>query len=209
MPLVTVFTADVIDSRRHGEVAGFLTTRLADLTHPVLLTPFTVSRGDEFQGLCRGSLRAPEIVRLLRYRCRPLSFRLGIGIGEGPATEASSSWGLNGEAFFRAREALERTKKKTTLLTAVVSGDERLDAVAEGIFVLLDAVWTRWTKEQWEAVLAYERYGTYEAAGQVLGIAFQNVAKRCRAARWPAVRVAETALRRLGELMACSSPEQG
>jgi len=123
--------------------------------------------------------------------------------------EAPSSWGLTGEAFFRAREALDRTKKKTALLTAVVSGDERLDAIAEGLFVLLDAIWSRWTEEQWEAVLAYERYGTYEAAGRVLGIAFQNVAKRCRAARWPAVCVAETALRRLGELIAYSSPDQG
>ena len=209
MPIVTVLTADVIASRRHGEVGGFLAERLANLEHPALLTPFKISRGDEIQGLCRGSLEAPEIVRRLRYHCRPLALRIGIGIGEGPVTEAPSSWDLNGEAFFRAREALEKTKKRGNLLTGVVCGDERFDGLAEALFGLLDAIWSRWTEEQWEAVMAYERYGTYEAAGRVLGIAFQNVAKRCRAARWPAVCVAETALRRLGELIAYSSPDQG
>lgn len=206
MALVTVLTADVIASRARGDVGPFLAERLARLEHPALLTPFTVSRGDEIQGLCRGSLTAPEIVRLLRYHCRPLSLRLGIGIGQGPVAGAASSWELSGEAFFRAREALERTKKRAGLLTAVASGDERFDAIAEALFGLLDAIWSRWTGEQWEAVMAYERYGTYEAAGRALGIAFQNVAKRCQAARWPAVRAAEAAARRLGELIAQSSP---
>ena len=209
MALVTVLTADVVASRARGDVGPFLAGRLAGLEHPALLTPFTVSRGDEIQALCRGSLEAPEIVRLLRYHCRPLSLRLGIGIGRGPAEGAASSWELSGEAFFRAREALERTGKRGNLLTGVVCGDERLEAIAEALFGLLDAVWSRWTGGQWEAVMAYERHGTYEAAGRALGIAFQNAAKRCHSARWPAVRAAEAAARRLGELIAQSSPQQG
>ena len=209
MAKVTVLTADVVDSRRQDDLRKFLVERLARITHPFLETTFTMSRGDEIQGVCRGALEAPELARWLRYHCRPLILRLGIGIGVPPEEKAVSSWDMSGEAFFRARAALERLKAGKSPRTLVVSGDEQVDAMANALFELMDATSSRWTAGQWEAVAAYERKGTYEAAGTVLGIALQNVEKRCRAARWPSVRTGEAALRRLGAWHPDRSPVRG
>jgi hypothetical protein len=209
MAIVTVLTADVVESRRQDDLRRFLAERLARLRHPLLETAFTVSRGDEIQGVCRGALEAPELARWLRYHCRPLVLRLGIGIGASPEEKAVSSWDMNGEAFFRARAALERLKSGKSPRTLVVSGDEQTDTIANALFELMDATLSRWTGGQWEAVAAYERDGTYEAAGAVLGIALQNVEKRCRAARWPAVRTGEAALRKLGGWRHGRSPLPG
>lgn len=197
--MVTVITADVIGSRQQGALMRQIPERLAALSHPMLWTAFSLSRGDEIQGVCRGVLAAPELVRRLRHCCRPLSLRIGIGAGPEPEDKADSSWVLSGEAFFDAREALERVKGARHARTLAALRDEGLDAVANAILALMDAIQSRWTAAQWEAVAAYESFGTYEAASKSLGIALQNVEKRCRAARWYAVRAGEAALRRLGE----------
>jgi len=208
LSLITVITADVVNSKRAGDVRQTLQERADRVVSPLLAWPFKVSRGDEIQGVCRGVLAAPEIVRHLVYQARPFLLRLGLGIGPAPSERAASPWELSGEAFFRAREALENRRDKHASIR-LVSGDARLDLAADAVFTLMDTIWSRWTREQWDAVMAYERDGTYEAAGATLGIALQNVEKRCRAARWYAVRAGEEALRGLGRFHDVDSPRLG
>lgn len=69
------------------------------------------------------------------------------------------------------------------------------------MLLLLDTVEMGWTDAQWEAVHVYERAGTYAAAGDRLGVAAQNVHKRCQAAHWAVVREAEDALRLAASLV--------
>ncbi len=173
--------------------------RLAELAHPLLITPFSMSRGDEIQAACSGFLQAPELVRQLRFACLPVRLRVGIGLGEVDVGHGSaSSWDMSGSAFVRARESMESLGKSSRARTAIRSQSQEFDEAANAILTLVDAIQNRWTRAQWDAVHHYERLGTYQAAGKVLGVAMQNVQKRCRAADWAAVRAAEEALRRLG-----------
>lgn len=212
LELVTVITADIIRSREAGDLLAALPSKVAAITHPLLMTTFSLSRGDEIQAVCRGPLQAPELVRQLRFACLPLRLRIGVGVGEIESSEPGmpgvagardgsiTSWDMNGSAFTRAREALESLGKGTVPRTAARCGDPLLDEAANAIWALSDAIQRRWTRAQWEAIDRYERLGTYEAAGRALGIALQNVQKRCKAASWPAVRQGEEALRRLGQV---------
>ncbi len=211
MHLATVITADVVGSRQQDAAMALLPERLKALQHPLLVHGFAMSRGDEIQGLADGLLAAPQLIRKLRYASRPLTLRVGVGLGAVPSPQgALTSWDLSGEAFFRARQALDALKKTNRPVpnTSVVSWDGGLDAIADALFALLDAVCARWTQAQWEATIAYETAGTYEAAAKALGIAFQNVEKRCRAARWSAVRAGEAGLHKLGGLYLKYSPAQ-
>ncbi|NMB47108.1 MAG: hypothetical protein GX998_11960 [Firmicutes bacterium] len=101
---MTVITADIIQSRVRSDVAASIPARLPRLEHPHLVTGFAMSRGDEIQGVLSGWLTAPEVLRLLRYICRPLQLRVGIGLGIHAGRLAENPWDLNGPAFFRARE---------------------------------------------------------------------------------------------------------
>ncbi|MDK2931803.1 MAG: hypothetical protein PWR07_1934 [Bacillota bacterium] len=207
---MTVITADIIRSREARDLLAALPDKLAAVAHPLLATAFSVSRGDEIQAVCLGPFQAPELVRQLRFVCLPLRLRVGVGIGEIEAGQGSaSSWDMNGSAFTRAREALESLGKGTAPRTAVRSGDPLFDEAANALWALMDAIQQRWTPGQWAAVHHYERLGTYEAAGKALGVALQNVQKRCKAASWPAVKQAEQALRRLGEQWGRNSPLHG
>ncbi len=205
-----MITADIIRSREARDLLAALPDKLAAVAHPLLATAFSVSRGDEIQAVCRGPLQAPELARQLRFACLPLRLRVGVGIGEIEAGQGSpSSWDMNGSAFTRAREALECLGKGTAPRTAVRSSDPLFDEAANALWALMDAIQQRWTPGQWDAVHHYERLGTYEAAGKALGVALQNVQKRCKAASWPAVKQAEQALRRLGQEWGRTSPLRG
>lgn len=209
MEKITVITADVIGSRAAGMRADYLSSTLAGFSSPALLVPFSVSRGDELQGIMAGWLPFPQLVRKLRWHCRPLGLRIGIGIGYFQGELGTDPWKLNGPAFFRARQALEAIGASKEPATQVVTGQSALDALVNSAWLLLDTVVSRWTGGQWEAVMAYEEAGTMAAAADVLGVATQNVQKRCKAAHWNQVRQAEQGLGKLEELARSLHPEQG
>lgn len=201
MQRITVITADVIGSRGAGVAPNFLATNLAQISHTHLLLAFSVSRGDELQGIMQGWLAAPELVRVLRMHCRPLELRIGLGLGCYEGVLKSDSWKMNGPAFFRARQALETISEKKEAATRISTGFTGLDSVLNSAWIMLDTVISGWTPGQWEAVNAYERAGTFAAAAKVLGVAPQNVQKRCKAAKWNQVRQAEKGLAQLDQLL--------
>ncbi|NMB25749.1 MAG: hypothetical protein GX986_09470 [Firmicutes bacterium] len=199
---ITVITADIIQSRAKGHAVASLPERLSELKHSQLLAGFAMSRGDEIQGVLSGWLTAPEVIRLLRYTCRPLHLRVGIGLGVHEGRLERNPWDLTGPAFFGARSALDDLKRSRRVKTKVVTGGaNELDRLLNAIMLLLDTVEMNWTEAQWEAVHVYEALGTYAAAGDKLGVAAQNVHKRCQAAHWNAVREAENALRAAAKLL--------
>lgn len=191
----TVISADVVDSRRQAITVEEKRSILSGIEHSDLLTPFTISRGDEVQAVLEGTVLPLDLIRQLRYLCRPLALRIGIGIGQiSSGLGKETSWAMNGPAFFRSRRALEELKKERRAFTTVQTGDQEFDRLAGALLILIDTIQSRWTNAQWAAVMLYEEKGAYQKVAEVLGIAYQNVEKRCRAAHWWAVQKAESAL---------------
>ena len=210
MALFTVITADVINSRQQGAVVEEKKKGLSELVSLELLTPFSFSRGDEIQGVCVSRQISPALLRQLRYFCLPLKLRIGIGWGRiTSGLGVKSSWQMDGPAFYRARQALEEVKKDWRLHTMLVSGDQAFDQAVNALFTLYDTIQSRWTTEQWEGVMVYEEAGTYQKAADRLGVAFQNVEKRCRAAHWWAIQTAEEALQQMPSKLTSVHPLVG
>lgn len=201
MRKITVLTADIIGSRKAGLEQDTLTSRLNGFVHPALLVPFTLSRGDEVQGIMSGWLTAPQLVRMLRWLCKPHKLRIGIGTGYYDGIIGADSWKLSGPAFYRARQALDSIAASKDAATRVVTGQGGMDALVNSALLLLDTVTARWTPGQWEAVMTYEQEGTYAAAAELLGVAAQNVQKRTKAAHWHSVRQAEQGLSQVEGLL--------
>lgn len=200
MPVFSVITADIIDSRLHPGFNLELKTKLDKFRPEAMLTPFSLSQGDEVQGVCRDLETLPYVIRLLRDCCRPLKIRIGVGIGQIDPWEpetTENSWNMNGEAFFRAREAVQLLHEEKFPGTKFKSGDRYFDLSINTSYLLLDLVVSKWTEEQWKAIVAYEKYQTYQKAAQVLHIARQNVQKRCQAASWDVIKTVENNLTQL------------
>ena len=155
-----------------------------------------VLRGDELQAVLRPDAPVLSIVTYVRAHFalgvdHPAELRAGIGRGTIARLSPKGPFASDGEAFHRAREALDHLKKRSqSAMTAWSSGDPLLDAMAATVLGLTDALASRWTRPQLEAIAGrLEDKGLHDIA-QATGVRFQNVSKRLRAASWNEVHQA-------------------
>ncbi|MGC9384609.1 MAG: SatD family protein [Kosmotogaceae bacterium] len=207
MGSLAVITADIVKSREKDILREKITSKIDKFDCPELAIPFSVSRGDELQGVIEKPHNIAKVIRKLRYFVKPLKLHVGVGIGEIDKTElqkARSSWDLNGNTFIKARDALDIAKKNRLYKTVVITGDKFADTCVNTIFLLLDSLESEWTEKQWEAVHTYESAGTYEKASKRLGSTIQNIQQHCSSAKWSVIREAEEKL----ELLLKELPEE-
>jgi len=80
-----------------------------------LISPITLTIGDEFQSVMRNGRGLFKIIDDLDLKMRPVQLRYGIGIGKiNTAINSKISIGMDGPAFHMARDALDRCKKEKT-----------------------------------------------------------------------------------------------
>jgi SatD family (SatD) len=167
-----------------------------------------VLKGDELQAVLKPDAPALGILTDLRAGLvvesgRRIDLRAGLGCGTIQRLSSKGPFASEGEAFHRARAALERAKQAGgTGLTAWRTGDETFDGAADALLGVTDALVTRWTAPQWEAVAGrLQGKGLHDIARET-EVSFQSVSKRLRAASWNEVQQAfawlESAASRLG-----------
>lgn len=83
---------------------------------------FTITLGDEFQGLLKNGANVMNIIQKIEKEIYPIKIRLGIGIGE-ITTEINRniSIGADGPAYYKAREAVNSLKDIEKKRKAVVT----------------------------------------------------------------------------------------
>jgi hypothetical protein len=154
-----------------------------------------VLRGDELQAVLQPGAPALRIVTYLRAQLviaagRSLALRVGLGSGTIQRLSRRGPFASEGEAFHRAREALEAAKRGSGRLTGWITGDPFVDRLAAVTLALLDSYTARWTSPQWEAIAGrLEGKGLHEIA-RAERVSFQSVSKRLRAATWSEVQQA-------------------
>jgi hypothetical protein len=102
-----------------GEKLSRFNSRLQD--H--LAVKFALFRGDEIQGVFKTTAHLPQLIRQFRFQLRPLALRIGVGIGSiETGLEQEYSWQMDGSAFHRSREALERIARSRSEATRFAGG---------------------------------------------------------------------------------------
>src|SRR6266540_3458015 len=127
---VVVVIADVVRSREIRDRSTFQrhlkkTVGALSARHPDLLSPYTVTLGDEFQAVYE---RAERVFRdfcvLQRMLCpHRIRFAIGVGVLTTPLNHRMSI-GMDGPAFHLARRGMEELKQSGSLLRVVMPGDE-------------------------------------------------------------------------------------
>jgi DNA-directed RNA polymerase specialized sigma24 family protein len=108
---VFVITADQVGSRTARDLAGAARDRIEDLHGARLALPADRTAGDEIQALTEDSETALTIVLDLTRRGE-WSVGVGCGAVRLPLPEATRE--ATGDAFYAARDAVDRAKKKPT-----------------------------------------------------------------------------------------------
>jgi hypothetical protein len=182
-----VLTIDQRASRRRGDRVPELLDTLPGRGAPGMVLAFDRTVGDEVQGVLDDATAVLDVVQT--------AARLGewsVGVGIGPVDEPlpGSTREGSGAAFVRAREAVERAKRRAGDTPVAVVGASRgpgadRAADAEAVLRLLAGVAERRTAAGWEVVDLLRAGLSQRAAAERLGVSGQAVSQRVRASMWP------------------------
>jgi SatD family (SatD) len=182
-----VLLADVIGSSARKDLRAVLAKRLEVATRAHVGTrirlPYAITAGDEFQSILAAKVNIPELIFDLRLRMRPLRLRIGIGFGEVPGRMQRPVNRMGGEAFQRARRALERIKEgrsKFDVLTAFQSGNEIFDSAANLIYALQDTLLLKITNKQWDTIQVFRAKRRLRSTARILKLNQSTVSRNLK-----------------------------
>lgn len=143
---------------------------------------FTITLGDEFQGLLKTSDQILNIIERIKMKMYPVKIRFGIGYGTiETKINRELSIGADGPAFHKARNMIDEIKKneKAKLgkdINVMFSVDKDYDALINATLALCSFVEKKWTKRQREIIYDYIQYGDNQRkAANRLGITQSNI----------------------------------
>lgn len=122
-----------------------------------LASKFTITLGDEFQGLLKDGTHCMDMIFYLEQALFPVRFRMGIGIGTmWTPIQPEISLGADGPAYHNAREAIELLKANKNRVhsfsqDAMIMGMEEIPfdyRMTNEVLALLLVIKQSWTSRQ-------------------------------------------------------------
>jgi len=187
--LYAALIADVVGSSSQGSLRLSLAHRLAHaasdhLREKLILLPYAITAGDEFQAITANLAAIPRALLELRVMFQPLSLRIGIGIGQVSDRIRPPVNQLSGEAFQFARSAIDRVKSgglfRFETLTSFVSGKAAFNDTINLIYGLNDTLVRSVTPKQWQTISAVLRYGAQDRAAKHLRLDISTVSRNLK-----------------------------
>jgi len=184
-----VVIADVTESRSRADFRGLLGRKLAavskrHLRSKLIQLPYSVTAGDEFQTVSRDLPSIPAVLLDLRRALRPWSLRIGVGFGRISDRIQPPVNRLGGEAFQRARSAIENVKQsslfKFDVLTAFESPSTSFNTTINLIYGLHDTLVLKITEKQWETIEEFLDRPTLEQTAKRLKLDASTVSRNLK-----------------------------
>lgn len=184
-----VLTVDQRGSTRHGDRVPQVLALIDELVRERdgVVREFVRTVGDEIQGVLDDAALVVDIALAL---LRDQGWSVGLGVGAVDQPLPAESREASGEAFVRARAAVERAKSRPKGSSVAVEGDTGHADEVEALLRLLGAIRAKRTSAGWEitdtlASLAAEgKPAAQKDAAAALGISEQAVSQRLHTAIW-------------------------
>jgi len=185
-----------LEDRREAQQAfeRVVSTLNERLPADALASPFTVTTGDEFQGLLTNATGAVEAAVSASDRFHPARLRFGIGRGE-LLTEVNpdQAIGMDGPCFHRARDAINAAQNDEAWVR-VAGWSTDLDRHSNAMFDLVQCVREDWTDRQAQFALALKEEGAQKRVADRYDVSRSTVSQSLSAGHVQEVRRAEVAL---------------
>ena len=168
-----------------------------------ILSEYAITAWDEFEGILARPTNVPAVIVDLRRHFYPFELWIGIGIGE--VTEPHKkpvNVFAGGEAFERAREAMNKLKpkrSKTGVLTSFVTGNEIFDLIGDTVYQLHDSLLQSISNKQWETINVLMETSGQELAAKKLGLNKSTVSRNLRRGFWWQIQETQVAMERIIE----------
>ncbi|WP_026378934.1 hypothetical protein [Agromyces italicus] len=195
-----VITADQVASRTTADLAGAERDRLQQEYSERLLLPVARNAGDEIQLLTSDARTAVDVVLELT---RKGEWSVGIGCGSVREPLPDDIREASGDAFFAARDAVERAKKSSPRLAIEAAGNDA--AHIEALFKLALILRERRSEQGWEVYDRIVAGALQSDIADELGVSAPAISSRMKSANIRAELDAVPALARLLENLDAST----
>lgn len=113
-----------------------------------IISPYTITLGDEFQAVYDTTGETFKHIWAVMASIHPVFVRFSIGVGEiTTEIKRKNSLGMDGPAFYKAREQLERMKEQKLLLS-VSTENAKFDKLVNSTFRILGNNMRNWKKNR-------------------------------------------------------------
>ncbi len=144
-----------------------------------IASKFTITLGDEFQGLLKSKNNIMNIIFDIEMEMSPISLRFGIGVGE-ISTEINFEYSseIDGSSYHRARTMIEKLEiiknqystRQANILLSSQDKNAEIDKLLNSLFSVCTVLKSKWTSRQTEIIYAYllseeNQYKTAEKLG--------------------------------------------
>jgi len=167
------------DLKDRGSVQTQLQQCLNDVNKryaDVLVSPLTITLGDEFQGLFNNAKKVWEIVFFIDSRLHPTGLRFGFGTGDiSTKINTTAAIGMDGPAFYNARDAMQAVKKNDD--NYQIKGLGQDEDLANQILILISDTRKKWSANRIEVLYALLRGEKVDSIASGLGISKTAVYK--------------------------------
>src|ERR1700688_3856629 len=201
-----VITCDIVGSRHIEEFRRKRDQKLhhiakLHMARKWILSEYAITAWDEFEGILSRPTNIPTVIVDLRRHFHPFELWIGIGIGE--VTEPHKkpvNVFAGGEAFERAREAMNKLKpkrSKTGVLTSFVTGNETFDLIGNTVYELHDSLLQSISKKQWETINVLMETSGQKLAAKKLGLNESTISRNLRRGFWWQIQETQVAMERI------------
>ena len=188
---------DIIESKKiqdRAQVQQQLLRLMKELNwqyQDYLISPFTVTTGDEFQALFSPNSYMFQIIDQLSVAFSPYEIRFGIGVGD-MITEINKeqSIGSDGPAYWLAREAINHIHDKNDYginHISVFLADEEVTWTVNAMLAACSFIQSKWTEVQYDVLKQllteniYDETSSHKEMARSLGITPSAFNKRIKA----------------------------
>lgn len=201
-----VLIADVVASRKFAGGEQYLQDALEGLLSQLntrfkasIVSKFSITKGDEFEGLLKNPVVIPEIIWTITTSFPRGSLRFGVGYGQVKTKISDEIGKISGPAFYCAQRAIEKAR----LAGEKNRSAEEVGGVFEGFPNTYDQILTDWgtvlrhifdkltsqqrlifSKLYEQEYLPEEQQKTQREIAIELNIQYQTITNQKRAAGW-------------------------
>lgn len=162
-----------------------------------IISGFSITRGDEFQGALRDLELFYEIFSYFEHLLHPIKVKGGFGVGTLSTSVSKNISEMDGPAFHRSREAIEAAEKSKNQIQ-IKSEREISDRIINVILDLIGSIKEGWTKRQREITwhVSKEKTTIVQAAKD-FSVTKQNISQILENSSYKSIRKAEDAVKTL------------
>jgi len=202
-----VLTCDIVGSRHIEEFRRKRDQKLHHISklHVAkkwILSEYAITAWDEFEGILSRPTNVPAVILDLGRHFHPFELWMGIGVGQVSEPYRKPVNICRGEAFERAREAMNRLKakrSKTGILTSFVTGNETFDLIANTVYHLHDTLLQNISTKQWQTINVHMETNRQDLTAKKLRLNETTVSRNLRRGFWWQIQETRQAMERVIE----------